>query len=100
MGSSSPVATWVPTTSARTRRLDEGKAVGVICHGPWVLVEADVLEGRMLTSYPSVKTDIRNAGGEWVDEERVVDDGLVTSRSPDDLDAFCEGVVDAVAKRT
>src|SRR5215217_8264747 len=61
-----------------------GKPVGVICHGPWTLVEADVVRGRTLTSFPSVKTDIRNAGGNWVDQEVVVDDNLVSSRWPDD----------------
>ncbi|RDI70639.1 type 1 glutamine amidotransferase domain-containing protein [Halopelagius longus] len=70
------------------------KPVGAICHGPWVLVEADVVEGRTLTSYPSLQTDIRNAGGEWVDEEVVTDGRLVTSRKPDDLDAYCEQVVE------
>ena len=80
------------------REFDEaGKPMGVICHAPWVLVEADVVSGRTLTSYPSLQTDIRNAGGEWVDEEVVVDDGLVTSRNPDDLPAFCENVVEQFA---
>ncbi|GAA0245210.1 type 1 glutamine amidotransferase domain-containing protein [Haladaptatus pallidirubidus] len=73
---------------------EAGKPIGVICHGPWTLVEADVIEGRTLTSYPSLQTDIRNAGGEWVDEEVVVDQGLVTSRNPDDLPAFCDKVVE------
>jgi protease I len=67
---------------------EQGKPVAAICHGPWTLVEADVVRGRRLTSWPSVKTDIRNAGGEWVDEEVVVDRGLVTSRKPDDLRSF------------
>ncbi|OXM63085.1 type 1 glutamine amidotransferase domain-containing protein [Amycolatopsis vastitatis] len=70
-----------------------GKPVGVICHGPWTLVEADVVRGRTLTSYPSIRTDIRNAGGTVVDEEVVVDNGLVSSRNPDDLPAFCRTVV-------
>lgn len=73
---------------------DAGKPIGVICHGPWTLVEADVVEGRTVTSYPSLQSDIRNAGGEWVDEEVVVDEGLVTSRNPDDLPAFCDKVVE------
>ena len=70
-----------------------GKPVGVICHGPWTLVEADAVRGRTLTSYPSVRTDIRNAGGTVVDEEVVVDRGLVSSRNPDDLPAFCAKIV-------
>jgi protease I len=75
-----------------------GKPVGVICHGPWTLVEADLVRGRTLTSYPSVKTDIRNAGGNWVDEEVVVDQGLVSSRNPDDLPAFCAKIVEEYAE--
>ena len=87
-------------------RMDEGavgfvrgffeaaKPVGVICHGPWTLVEADVLQGRTITSWPSLQTDIRNAGGNWVDEEVVVDQGLVSSRNPDDLPAFCAKLVE------
>src|SRR5690242_18185924 len=79
--------------------VDSKKPLAVICHGPWVLVEAGVARGRKLTSWPTLQTDIRNAGGEWVDEEVVVDDGIVTSRKPDDIPAFntkmieefCEG---------
>ena len=67
---------------------DAGKPIAAICHAPWLLVEADVVRGRRVTSYPSLKTDLRNAGGEWVDEEVVVDQGIVTSRSPKDLPAF------------
>jgi protease I len=70
-----------------------GKPVGVICHGPWTLVEADVLRGRILTSYPSIRTDIRNAGGTVRDQEVVTDGNLVSSRSPDDLPAFCRAIV-------
>ena len=77
---------------------EQKKPVGVICHGPWTLVEADVLGGRRLTSYPTLQTDIRNAGGEWVDEEVVVDQGLVTSRNPDDLPAFCDKIVEEFAE--
>jgi protease I len=75
-----------------------GKPVGVICHGPWTLVEADLVKGRTLTSYPSIRTDIRNAGGNVVDEEVVVDQGLVSSRNPDDLPAFCAKVVEEFAE--
>jgi protease I len=73
---------------------EQGKPVGVICHGPWTLVEADVVKGRTLTSWPSVQTDLRNAGANWVDEEVVVDEGLVSSRKPDDLPAFCAKIVE------
>jgi protease I len=76
---------------------DAGKPVGVICHGPWTMVEADVVRGRTLTSWPSVKTDIVNAGGTWVDEEVHVDGQLVSSRKPDDLPAFCKAIVDRFA---
>jgi deglycase len=75
-----------------------GKPVGVICHGPWTLVEADLVRGRRITSWPSLQTDIRNAGGEWVDEEVVVDQGLVSSRNPDDLPAFCAKIVEEFAE--
>ena len=78
--------------------IDAGKPVAVICHGPWTLVEADVVRGRTITSWPSVKTDITNAGGNWVDEEVVVDDNLISSRKPDDLSAFCQTFVDEFAK--
>jgi deglycase len=76
----------------------EGKPVGVICHGPWTLIEADLVRGRTITSWPSLKTDIRNAGGNWVDEEVVVDEGLVSSRNPDDLPAFCAKIVEEFAE--
>ena len=72
----------------------QGKPVGAICHGPWMLVEAGVVRDRRVTSWPSLQTDIRNAGGNWVDEEVVVDQGLVTSRKPDDLPAFNEKIVE------
>ena len=73
---------------------EQGKPVGAICHGPWTLVEAGVLKGRTITSWPSLETDIRNAGGEWVDAECHVDAGLVTSRKPDDLPAFNAKIVE------
>ncbi len=75
-----------------------GKPVGVICHGPWILIEAGVLEGRTITSWPSLRTDIENAGGKWVDEECRVDKGLVSSRKPDDLPAFCSKIVEEFAE--
>src|SRR3954452_2170090 len=77
---------------------EQAKPVGVICHGPWTLVEADVLKGRTITSWPSLQTDLRNAGANWVDEEVVVDAGLVSSRNPDDLPAFCAKVVEELAE--
>ncbi len=73
-----------------------GKTVAAICHAPWTLIEADVLEGRTLTSWPSLKTDITNAGGSWVDERNVVDGNLITSRNPDDIPAFNSALVDAL----
>ncbi|GMA91961.1 hypothetical protein GCM10025869_24900 [Homoserinibacter gongjuensis] len=72
--------------------------MGVICHGAWILIEAGVVDGRTLTSYPSLTTDLRNAGANWVDEEVVVDAGLVSSRTPDDLPAFCAKVVEEIAE--
>lgn len=74
-----------------------GKPVAVICHGPWTLIEAGVVEGRTLTSYPSVRTDLRNAGAHPVDDEVVVDGNLISSRSPDDLPAFCAAIVEGFA---
>jgi protease I len=77
---------------------EAGKPVAAICHAPWTLVEADVVRDRTLTSWPSLQTDIRNAGGNWVDEEVHVDSGLVTSRKPDDLDAFCDKAIEEIAE--
>ena len=76
---------------------EAGKPMAVICHGPWVLVESGVVRGRKLTSWPTLETDIRNAGGEWVDEQVVVDDNLVTSRKPDDIPAFNEKMLELFA---
>lgn len=84
------------TTFVR-RFFEQGKPVAAICHAPWLIIEADEARGRTLTSYPSLKTDIRNAGGTWVDQEVVVDNGVVTSRNPDDLPAFCAAVIDVIA---
>ena len=75
------------------------KPVAAICHGPWMLVEADAVSGRTITSWPSLQTDIRNAGGQWVDEVVHIDDGLVTSRNPDDLPKFCAAIVREFGKR-
>jgi protease I len=77
---------------------EQAKPVGVICHGPWTLIEADVVRGRKITSWPSLRTDLRNAGANWVDEEVVVDEGLVSSRKPDDLPAFCAKVVEELCE--
>jgi protease I len=77
---------------------DAGKPVGAICHGPWTLIEAGVVEGRTLTSWPSLRTDLANAGATWVDEECYVDHGLVTSRKPDDLPAFCAKILEEFAE--
>jgi len=78
--------------------VDAGKPVGVICHGPWTLVEADAVRGRTLTSWPSLQTDLRNAGANWVDQEVVVDANLVSSRKPDDLPAFCAKLVEVMSE--
>ena len=77
---------------------EQAKPVAAICHAPWTLIEAGVVEGRTLTSWPSLQTDLRNAGANWVDEEVVVDQGLVTSRKPDDLEAFCAKAVEEICE--
>ena len=77
---------------------DQGKPVAAICHGPWTLIDAEVVRGRTLTSWPSLQTDLRNAGATWVDEEVHVDQGLVTSRKPDDLPAFCAKLVEEMCE--
>src|SRR5690606_22363023 len=77
---------------------DAGKPIAAICHAPWLLVEADVVRGRRVTSYPSLKTDLRNAGAEWVDEEVVTDQGIVTSRTPKDLPAFNDKMIEEFAE--
>jgi protease I len=77
-----------------------GKPIGVICHGPWTLIEAGVVKGRTITSWPSLQTDLRNAGAKWVDQEVVVDAGLVSSRKPDDLPAFNAKIVEEFAEGT
>lgn len=77
---------------------EAGKPVAAICHAPWTLVEAGVVKGRTLTSWPSLRTDIENAGGTWVDEEVHVDSGFVTSRKPDDLEAFCAKLIEEIAE--
>lgn len=76
--------------------LDAGKVVAAICHGPWLLVEADALRGREVTSYKSIRRDVENAGGRWVDREVVADDGIVTSRSPEDLAPFVAKIIEEV----
>lgn len=80
--------------------LDEGKPVAAICHGPQLLIETGMIKGRTLTSYPSLETDLKNAGANWVDEEVVTDNGLVTSRRPDDLDAFNSKTIEEIAEGT
>ncbi len=77
---------------------EEGKPVGAICHGPWMLAEADVLEGRTVTSWPSLKTDLENAGAHWVDQEVVTDEGLVTSRKPSDIPAFNRKLIEEIGE--
>ncbi|NUP74809.1 MAG: type 1 glutamine amidotransferase [Sinomonas sp.] len=77
---------------------DAGKPISAICHGPWILIEANAVEGREMTSYPSLATDLRNAGATWVDREVVTDRGLTTSRRPSDLEAFCAKMLEEIAE--
>ncbi len=77
---------------------EQGKPIAAICHGPWLLVEADVVRNRTVTSWPSLQTDLRNAGANWVDREVVCDEGIVTSRRPDDLDSFCSKTIEEFAE--
>ena len=77
---------------------EAGKPIAAICHGPWLLIEAGVAEGRRLTSWPAIQTDLKNAGADWVDEEVVVDDGVVTSRSPDDIPAFNRKMIEEISE--
>jgi protease I len=81
------------------RFFDEGKPVGAICHGPWTLIDAGVVQGRLMTSWPSLRQDLINAGARWVDEEVVVDNGLVTSRKPADIPAFDRRLIEVIAER-
>jgi len=99
-GVANPDFLRVDTDAVRFVRdfVNSGKPVAAICHGPWTLVEAGVVDGRTLTSWPSLRTDLANAGATWVDEEVHVDDTLVTSRKPDDLPAFCQTVLDKIGE--
>lgn len=78
--------------------VESGKPIAAICHGPWTLINAEAVEGKRMTSWPSLEADLRNAGADWVDEEVVVDEGLVTSRKPDDLPAFCAKMIEEFAE--
>ena len=89
----------IDTALAFVRAFAEaGKPIGAICHAPWILIEAGLVKGRTLTSWPAIQSDVRNAGGHWVDEEVVCDQGLVTSRNPDDIPAFCKKLIEEIAE--
>ncbi len=79
--------------------MESGKTVAAICHGPWTLIEADVVRGKTMTSWPSVRTDLKNAGAHWVDEPVIVDGNLITSRKPDDIPAFSQAIVEALTAK-
>ncbi|HWA00453.1 MAG TPA: type 1 glutamine amidotransferase domain-containing protein [Caulobacterales bacterium] len=87
-----------PAIAFIRRFIEDGKPIAAICHGPWTLIDAGGVRGKRVTSWPSLKCDLKNAGAEWVDEEVVVDSGLVTSRKPDDLPAFCAKMVEEIAE--
>jgi protease I len=90
---------WTPAAVNFVRAFGEsGKPIGAMCHGPWVLIEAGLVRGRRLTSWPAIQSDIKNTGGDWVDEEVVVDNGLVTSRKPDDIPAFNAKVIEEIGE--
>lgn len=91
--------TSLPMVSFTRALLDQGKVVAAVCHGPWMLIEADAVEGRTVTSWPSLRTDLINAGARWVDRELVEDGNLLTSRKPDDLPAFSEAILRRLAGR-
>ena len=76
----------------------DGKPIGAICHAPWILIEAGLVQGRRLTSWPAIQSDVKNAGGQWLDEEVVVDNGIVTSRKPDDIPAFSAKLIEEIAE--
>ena len=91
----------IPEAVAFVKRfVDEGKPIAAICHGPWMLVETGAVRGRTVTSWPSLKTDIQNAGGTWVDEQVILSNGIVTSRKPDDIPAFNKEMIELFSKGT
>lgn len=97
-GNSDKIRTDSPAVAFVKAHVEAGKPLGVICHGGWILTEADVLRGRTLTSFPSIRTDLKNAGATWVDEEVHVDNGMVSSRNPDDLPAFNAKLIEEFAE--